>query len=110
MDVKPGNIFLDEDLNARLGDAGMAQELPIGHSVASLSQTRGTPGYLDPCNHDGMHFRPINDIFSFGVGMIKNIVNHIFIHFLGFSFLDATFTLYKALQNLYNLQPDNNNK
>lgn len=85
MDVKPGNIFLDEDLNARLGDAGMAQELPIGHSSASFSQMRGTEGYLDPYNPDATHFRPINDIFSYGVGMIKNIVDGIFIHFLGFS-------------------------
>ena len=93
MDVKPGNIFLDEDLNARLGDAGMAQELPMGYSFASFSQMRGTQGYLDPHNLDATHFRPINDIFSYGIGMINNMVHDIFNHFLGVSFHDAIFTL-----------------
>lgn len=68
MDVKPGNIFLDEDFNARLGDPGMAQELPIEYSYASISQIRGTEGYLDEYLQD-RHFKPVNDTFSFGVGM-----------------------------------------
>ena len=68
MDVKPGNIFLDEEFNARLGDAGMAQELPMEYSYTSLSQIRGTTGYLDEYLKD-RHFKPVNDIFSFGVGM-----------------------------------------
>ena len=70
MDVKPGNIFLDEDFNARLGDAGMALELPMGFSFASISQIRGTEGYLD-VHLDGTHLKPSNDIFSFGVGTSK---------------------------------------
>ena len=68
MDVKPGNIFLDEQLNARLGDAGMAQDLPVDYSHASLSQIRGTPGYLDVFLTDRCS-KPENDIFSFGIGM-----------------------------------------
>lgn len=68
MDVKPGNIFLDEQFNARLGDAGMAQELPMDYSYASLSQIRGTTGYLDAFLKE-RRFKPVNDIFSFGIGM-----------------------------------------
>ena len=71
MDVKPGNIFLDEEFNARLGDAGMSQELPIDHSYASISQMRGTEGYNDVYCHD-LHLKPINDIFSFGVGRLQD--------------------------------------
>ena len=68
MDVKPGNIFLDEQFNARLGDAGMAQDLPMEYSHATLTQIRGTPGYLDVFLTD-RHSKPENDIFSFGIGM-----------------------------------------
>ena len=71
MDVKPGNIFLDEEFNARLGDAGMSQELPTDHSYASISQMRGTEGYHDVYCHD-LHLKPINDIFSFGVGRLQD--------------------------------------
>ena len=70
MDVKPGNIFLDEEFNARLGDAGMSQELPIDHSYASISQMRGTEGYNDVHFHD-LRSKPINDVFSFGVGRLE---------------------------------------
>ena len=69
MDVKPANIFLDEDFNARLGDPGMSQELPFGYTHASISQTRGTEGYLDVYMDFESRLRPINDIFSLGVGM-----------------------------------------
>ena len=68
MDVKPGNIFLDEEFNARLGDAGMAQDLPVDYSHATLSQIRGTPGYLDVFLTDRCS-KTENDIFSFGIGM-----------------------------------------
>lgn len=74
MDVKPGNIFLDEDLNARLGDPGMAQELPIEYSYASISQLRGTDGYMDEYL-EGRHLKPVNDVFSFGVGGYHSVIN-----------------------------------
>lgn len=84
MDVKPGNIFLDEDFNARLGDAGMALELPMGFSFASISQIRGTEGYVDEYL-DGRHFKPSSDIFSYGVGMLNVQVLHVFACFACFA-------------------------
>ena len=59
MNIKPSNIFLDYDLNARLGDAGTMQKLPVAFS----------DGYLDPYLND-THFKPINDLFSFGIGIV----------------------------------------
>ena len=73
MDVKPGNIFLDEDFNARLGDPGMAQELPMEYSYASISQFRGTDGYMDEYLKD-RHLKPVNDVFSFGVGGHHSVI------------------------------------
>ena len=80
MDVKPGNIFLDEDFNARLGDPGMAQELPLEYSYASISQTRGTDGYMDEYLKD-RHLKPVNDIFSFGVGRHYSVI--IIVNYVG---------------------------
>lgn len=68
MDIKPGNILLDDKWNARLGDPGMARELPQGHTYASVSQTCGTDGYIDHYYEHSKKFRPANDVFSFGVG------------------------------------------
>lgn len=73
MDVKPGNIFLDEDFNARLGDPGMAQELRVEFSYASISQFRGTDGYVDEYLQD-RRLKPVNDVFSFGVGRHHSVI------------------------------------
>ena len=69
MDVKPGNILLDESFNARLGDPGLARQLKPGVTHASVTQACGTRGYIDPLYEDSEQFRPVNDVFSFGVGM-----------------------------------------
>ena len=47
-DVKPSNILLDSDGNARLGDMGLARELRQGadHLTATVNVS-GTSGYLD---------------------------------------------------------------
>ncbi|XP_077979683.1 uncharacterized protein LOC144435020 isoform X2 [Glandiceps talaboti] len=71
LDVKPGNILLDDNFNARLGDVGLSKELDIGKSYASVTACHpGTPGYQDPAMFDEWKQRPYNDLFSLGIVML----------------------------------------
>lgn len=45
-DIKPGNIFLDEKMNVKLGDFGLARQLGDGSEYAYTHV--GTPFYMSP--------------------------------------------------------------
>ena len=67
--MKPSNILLDAQGNARLGDAGLSVEIPEGYSRVTASQSAiGTMAYSDPYHSSESKRIPFNDIFSFGVG------------------------------------------
>ncbi|CAN0502924.1 unnamed protein product, partial [Discosporangium mesarthrocarpum] len=42
------NILLDRNLNARLGDAGIARILDKGEGNGASTQVQGTLNYMDP--------------------------------------------------------------
>ena len=68
-DVKPSNILLDTWGNARLGDAGLAVEMPKDRSHCTGTNTyAGTQPFRDPYADDDER-KPCNDIFSLGVGL-----------------------------------------
>ncbi|DAZ98204.1 TPA: hypothetical protein N0F65_005336 [Lagenidium giganteum] len=63
-DIKPGNIFLDSNNNAKLGDFGLAKELA---SESRLAQTNvGTPYYMSPEMVNEMTYDERSDIWAFG--------------------------------------------
>ncbi|XP_041362677.1 uncharacterized protein LOC121378532 [Gigantopelta aegis] len=74
-DVKSANILLDENLNARLGDPGLAKELDDGISRTNITSQTGTPGYIDPYVGQTGEFRPINDVFGLGVVMLQLLLD-----------------------------------
>ncbi|KAG7955157.1 hypothetical protein I3843_11G056600 [Carya illinoinensis] len=72
-DIKPHNILLDENLNPKLSDFGLAKSYPIADSIVSLTAARGTFGYMAPeffyKNIGGISYKA--DVYSFGMLLME---------------------------------------
>ena len=72
-DIKPSNILLDGDLNAKLGDVGLG--LPIeggneGRTHVSLNGVFGTTGFIDPLLSDTQRCSPVTDGYAIGIALL----------------------------------------
>ncbi|XP_068317940.1 uncharacterized protein [Pyrus communis] len=72
-DIKPHNILLDENLNAKISDFGLARFYPRDHNTLSLTAPRGTMGYIAPemfyRNLGGVSYKA--DVYSFGMLLME---------------------------------------
>ncbi|PHT53772.1 hypothetical protein CQW23_08234 [Capsicum baccatum] len=66
-DLKPGNVLLDDDLEPRIADFGLAKAVPDAHTHITTSNVAGTIGYIAPEYHQTLKFTDKCDIYSFGV-------------------------------------------
>jgi serine/threonine protein kinase len=79
-DIKPGNILLDENFNAKLADFGLSRiahymnETESDDGSTALVQTKavGTRAYMDPnCQKNGtVIFTRRTDVYSFGLVLL----------------------------------------
>ncbi|XP_057865338.2 L-type lectin-domain containing receptor kinase IX.1-like [Cryptomeria japonica] len=71
-DVKPSNVMLDGEFNARLGDFGLARLVEHDDSnPAVTTRLAGTPGYMAPeCSYTGKATAE-SDVFSFGIVLLE---------------------------------------
>ncbi len=66
-DVKPANIIMDRDGNARIGDFGLARDLGNAHRLTETGTTLGTPSYMAPEQVDGQRDQgPWTDVYGLG--------------------------------------------
>jgi len=65
-DLKPQNIMIDQDGNARIMDFGIARSLE-GKGITGAGVMIGTPDYMSPEQVDGKETDQKSDIYSLGV-------------------------------------------
>ncbi|KAL1309712.1 hypothetical protein AAHE18_17G197500 [Arachis hypogaea] len=72
-DIKPHNILLDENFNPKVSDFGLARLSPTDKSIVSLTEARGTIGYMAP----ELFYRNVGaisykaDVYSFGMLLME---------------------------------------
>ncbi|CAM8883560.1 unnamed protein product [Rhodiola kirilowii] len=66
-DLKPANILLDDNMEAKIGDFGLAKTMPDANTHVSSLNVAGTLGYIAPEYLQTFKFTDKCDIFSFGV-------------------------------------------
>ncbi|KAK2651127.1 hypothetical protein Ddye_018616 [Dipteronia dyeriana] len=69
-DIKASNVLLDKDMNARLGDFGLAR-MHHHEKLATTTQVIGTAGYMAPEVVRTGRASTQTDVFSFGVLVLE---------------------------------------
>ncbi|KAJ1698445.1 hypothetical protein LUZ63_006957 [Rhynchospora breviuscula] len=75
-DLKPSNILLDENMNPKISDFGLAKLFDQDVTQGCTSRVAGTYGYMAPEYVLHGHFSVKSDVFSYGV-MVLEIVTGI---------------------------------
>ncbi|KAI3699083.1 hypothetical protein L2E82_43107 [Cichorium intybus] len=74
-DIKPHNILLDQDFSPKISDFGLAKLSPEKRSMISMSQMRGTPGYIAPelFSRSFGHVSHKSDVYSYGMMILEMV-------------------------------------
>ncbi|HEY8705369.1 MAG TPA: protein kinase [Gaiellaceae bacterium] len=66
-DVKPQNVLLNGDGEAKVTDFGIARSLDVEHGMTQTGTVLGTSNYLSPEQASGKQVTPATDVYSLGV-------------------------------------------
>ncbi|PWA34915.1 protein kinase-like domain, Leucine-rich repeat domain, L domain-like protein [Artemisia annua] len=67
LDLKPANILLGNDMEAKIADFGIAKSIPDTDTHMISSKLAGSLGYIAPEYYQTLEFTDKCDIYSFGV-------------------------------------------
>ncbi len=76
-DIKPGNIFLDEDDILKLADFGLAKDIHKSSELTQTAQPIGTPYYMAPEQVNGQPTDVRTDIYQVGIVFYHMVTGHV---------------------------------
>jgi serine/threonine-protein kinase len=76
-DVKPQNVLLNGDGQAKVTDFGIARSLDVQHGMTQTGTVLGTSDYIAPEQAQGQRVDEHTDVYSLGVVLYEMLLNEV---------------------------------